>query len=51
MRFESTTTSDGVGEQDVTLDGIPGVLWSPAGAGRNGVGSDFPPGSPERLPI
>jgi dienelactone hydrolase len=32
MRFESTTTSDGVCEQDFTLDGIPGVLWSPAGA-------------------
>ena len=32
MRFASTTTSDGVREQDFTLDGIPGVLWFPAGA-------------------
>ena len=32
MRFISMTTSDGVCEQDFTLDGIPGVLWSPAGA-------------------
>jgi pimeloyl-ACP methyl ester carboxylesterase len=32
MRFDSATTSDGVREQDFTLDGIPGVLWSPAGA-------------------
>ncbi|HMD24079.1 MAG TPA: alpha/beta hydrolase [Streptosporangiaceae bacterium] len=32
MRFTSTTTSDGVCEQDFTLDDIPGVLWSPAGA-------------------
>src|SRR5580700_2773157 len=32
MRFTSTTTSDGVREQDFTLDDIPGVLWSPAGA-------------------
>jgi dienelactone hydrolase len=31
MRFASTTTSDGVCEQDFTLDDIPGVLWSPAG--------------------
>jgi dienelactone hydrolase len=32
MRFASATTSDGVCEQDFTLDDIPGVLWSPAGA-------------------
>ena len=32
MRFALTTTSDGVCEQDFTLDDIPGVLWSPAGA-------------------
>jgi dienelactone hydrolase len=32
MRFSSTTTADGVCEQDFTLDDIPGVLWSPAGA-------------------
>ena len=32
MRFMSMTTSDGVCEQDFTLDGIPGVLWVPAGA-------------------
>ena len=32
MRFASTTTSDGVCERDFTLDDIPGVLWSPAGA-------------------
>jgi dienelactone hydrolase len=32
MHFTSTTTSDGVCEQDFSLDGIPGVLWSPAGA-------------------
>ena len=31
MRFASTTTSDGVCEQDFTLDDIPGVLWFPAG--------------------
>jgi pimeloyl-ACP methyl ester carboxylesterase len=31
MRLASTTTSDGVCEQDFTLDGVPGVLWSPAG--------------------
>jgi dienelactone hydrolase len=32
MRFASTTTADGVCEQDFTLHGMPGVLWSPAGA-------------------
>jgi pimeloyl-ACP methyl ester carboxylesterase len=32
MRFMSMTTTDGVCEQDFTLDGIPGVLWSPGGA-------------------
>ena len=31
MRFASMTTSDGVCEQDFTLDDIPGVLWFPAG--------------------
>jgi pimeloyl-ACP methyl ester carboxylesterase len=35
MRLDSATTSDGVREQDFTLNGIPGVLWSPAeAAGR-----------------
>jgi hypothetical protein len=32
MRFASETTSDGVCERLFTLDDIPGVLWSPAGA-------------------
>jgi pimeloyl-ACP methyl ester carboxylesterase len=32
MRFTSQTTSNGVLERLFTLDGIPGVLWSPAGA-------------------
>ena len=32
MRFMSMTTADGVCERDFTLDGIPGVLWVPAGA-------------------
>ena len=32
MRFTSETTSDGVWERFFTLDDIPGVLWSPAGA-------------------
>ena len=32
MRFTSETTSDGVSERLFTLGGIPGVLWSPAGA-------------------
>jgi dienelactone hydrolase len=32
MRFISETTSDGVSERLFTLDGIPGVLWSPADA-------------------
>src|SRR5258707_1775529 len=32
MRFTSETTSDGVSERLFTLDDIPGVLWSPAGA-------------------
>ncbi len=36
MRFASATTSDGVCEQDFTLDDIPGVLWSPAGAAGPG---------------
>jgi hypothetical protein len=31
MRFTSQTTSDGVSERLFTLNGIPGVLWSPAG--------------------
>jgi len=34
MRFTSETTSDGVSERLFTLGDIPGVLWSPAGAGR-----------------
>lgn len=32
MRFTSETISDGVSERRFTLDGIPGVLWAPAGA-------------------
>jgi dienelactone hydrolase len=32
MRFTAETTSNGVTERLFTLDGIPGVLWSPAGA-------------------
>lgn len=32
MRFTSETTSNGVSERLFTLDDIPGVLWSPAGA-------------------
>ncbi|MEU3247216.1 MULTISPECIES: alpha/beta hydrolase [unclassified Streptomyces] len=32
MRFISRTSSDGVIEQLFTLDGIPGVLWTPEGA-------------------
>jgi pimeloyl-ACP methyl ester carboxylesterase len=32
MRFTSETISDGVAERRFTLDGIPGVLWAPAGA-------------------
>jgi pimeloyl-ACP methyl ester carboxylesterase len=32
MRFTSETTSNGVSERLFTLDHIPGVLWSPAGA-------------------
>jgi pimeloyl-ACP methyl ester carboxylesterase len=32
MRFTSETTSDGVCERLFSVDGIPGVLWSPAGS-------------------
>jgi fermentation-respiration switch protein FrsA (DUF1100 family) len=32
MRLTSETTSNGVSERHFTLDGIPGVLWSPADA-------------------
>jgi len=32
MHVTSQTSSDGVSEHLFTLDGIPGVLWSPAGA-------------------
>jgi pimeloyl-ACP methyl ester carboxylesterase len=32
MRFTSQTTSTGVSERLFTVDGIPGVLWSPADA-------------------
>ncbi|MFF0414401.1 alpha/beta hydrolase [Kitasatospora sp. NPDC004745] len=32
MRFSSETTDGGVTERRFTLDGVPGVLWSPAGA-------------------
>jgi pimeloyl-ACP methyl ester carboxylesterase len=30
MRFTAETTSNGISERLFTLDGIPGVLWSPA---------------------
>ncbi|MFD4507979.1 dienelactone hydrolase family protein [Streptomyces sp. NPDC058457] len=30
MQFTAQTTSNGVVERDFTVDGIPGVLWSPA---------------------
>jgi poly(3-hydroxybutyrate) depolymerase len=33
MRCTSQTTSNGVSERVVTLDDIPGVLWSPADTG------------------
>jgi len=32
MRLRTATTSDGISEQDFSLDDVPGVLWSPAGA-------------------
>ncbi|MER5410935.1 alpha/beta hydrolase [Streptomyces sp. NPDC002769] len=32
MRFTSQTSLDGVSEQLFTLDGVPGVLWTPEGA-------------------
>ena len=32
MHFTTQTTSDGVSERLFTADGIPGVLWTPAGA-------------------
>ncbi len=32
MRFTSQTTANGVSERLFTVDGIPGVLWSPADA-------------------
>ena len=32
MRLTSSTTADGICEQDFILDEVPGVLWSPAGA-------------------
>lgn len=34
MRFTSQTTSNGVSEHVFTLDGIPGVIWSPADDGE-----------------
>jgi dienelactone hydrolase len=33
MHFTSDTTRDGVREQLFDLDGLPGALWTPAGAG------------------
>ncbi|MGW1159798.1 dienelactone hydrolase family protein [Streptomyces sp. NPDC002513] len=30
MHFTAETSSDGVVERDFTVDGVPGVLWSPA---------------------
>jgi pimeloyl-ACP methyl ester carboxylesterase len=30
VQFTAETSSDGVAERDFTVDGIPGVLWSPA---------------------
>jgi pimeloyl-ACP methyl ester carboxylesterase len=32
MRLTSSTTADGICEQDFILGDVPGVLWSPAGA-------------------
>jgi pimeloyl-ACP methyl ester carboxylesterase len=32
MRFTSTTSADGVIEHDFSHNGVPGVLWAPAGA-------------------
>ncbi|MCM2580213.1 dienelactone hydrolase family protein [Streptomyces meridianus] len=32
MRFISDTSFDGISEQLFTLDGVPGVLWTPEGA-------------------
>ncbi|MFI8306421.1 dienelactone hydrolase family protein [Streptomyces sp. NPDC085927] len=32
MRFTSETSFDGISEQLFTLDGVPGVLWTPEGA-------------------
>jgi dienelactone hydrolase len=32
MRLAASTSSDGVTEQFFTLDGVPGVLWTPANA-------------------
>ncbi|MFB6805978.1 alpha/beta hydrolase [Streptomyces sp. NPDC056387] len=35
LHFTAESSSNGVRERDFTLDGVPGVLWSPAsGAGR-----------------
>ncbi|HEU5031275.1 MAG TPA: alpha/beta hydrolase [Spirillospora sp.] len=35
LRFTAETSSNGVRERDFTVDGLPGVLWSPAsGTGR-----------------
>jgi dienelactone hydrolase len=35
LHFTAETSSNGVRERDFTVDGVPGVLWSPApGAGR-----------------
>lgn len=32
MRFTSQATSDGVSARHFTVDGVPGVLWTPAGS-------------------
>lgn len=33
FEFTTQTTSDGVMERDFTVDGVPGLLWSPASGG------------------
>ena len=33
-QFTVESSSDGMAQRDFTVDGVPGVLWSPPGAGR-----------------
>jgi dienelactone hydrolase len=35
MRFLSETTTNGITERDFVHDGVPGVLWTPAGTDRS----------------